>query len=490
MVRISMLVKSSYVLTTTLSAALAAGCASVPPKGGFAEVQRMVGQRTGLTVHWNQGTPEDQVVNKQIQSLLQEPLTAETAVQIALLDNRTLQATYEELGIAQADLVQAGLLQNPVFLGSWRTSSHTSVLNSEYALAQNFLDIFLLPLRKKLAAAQFEQAKLRVSDAVLGFSVQVRTVYYTLQGAEQVHAMRQTAMQVAEAARELAERQHTAGNINELELATQQGAFQQARLELAQSDVTVQLARERFHQLLGFAEVPITWRVVDQLPALPSVDPALDDLEPLALSQRLDLAAARKSLDILTRARTVARLGIVPAVNVGVDTEHDLDHAWVSGPTVDVEVPIFDQRQAARARANAQLRQAQQQVSALEAEIRSEVRSGITRLKAARQTAELYQHDLIPIRARIVAETQKHVNYMLLGVFQLLQAKRDEVNASREYLEALRDYWISVAELERAVGGKLPAPEERAAPTSSAVEPTEKEVPETSQQHHHGGAAP
>ncbi len=483
-----MLVKGSFVLTTTLSAILATGCASVPSKGGFADVQQMVGQRTGLTVHWDQGTPEDRAVKDHLQSLVQEPLTAETAVQIALLNNPVLQATYEELGIAQADLVQAGLLQNPVFIGSWRSSSHTSVLNSEYALAQNFLDVFLLPLRKKLAAAQFEQAKLRVADTVLGFSVQVRTAYYTLQGGEQVHAMRQTVMQAAEAARELAERQHQAGNINDLELATQRGAFQQARLELAQSEVAVQLARERLHQLLGFAEAPIAWRVMDQLPALPSVDPMPDELETLALSQRLDLAAARKSLDILMRARTVTRLGIVPAVAVGVDTEHDLDHAWVTGPTVDIDVPIFDQRQAARARANAQLRQAQHQLTAREAEIRSEVRADITRLKAARQTAELYRDSLIPIRERIVAETQKHVNYMLLGVFQLLQAKRDEVNASREYLEALREYWIAFAELERAVGGKLPIPEGSAAPP--VVEPATQAGPETSHQHHDGGEAP
>ena len=485
-----MLDKTSFIIPAIFSTSLVAGCASVPSKGGFADVQRMIGQRTGLSVHWDQGKPEDRAVKDHLQSLLQQPLTAEVAVQIALLNNRALQAIYEELGISQADWVQAGLLQNPVFLGSWRTSSHTSVLNSEYALAQNFFDIFFLPLRKKLAAAQFEQAKLRVSDAVFGFSVQVRSTYYTLQGAEQVHAMRQTVMQAAEAARELAERQHEAGNINDLELATQQGAFQQARLELAQSEVTMQLARERFHQLLGFAEAPITWRVVEQLPALPSVDPAIDDLEALALSQRLDLAAARKSLDILARARTITRFGIVPAVNVGVDTEHDLDHAWVTGPTVDVEVPIFDQRQVARVRANAQLRQAQQQLSALEAEIRSAVRVDITRLKAARQTVELYQQDLIPVRERIVTETQKHVNYMLLGVFQLLQAKREEVNAYREYLEALRDYWIAFAELERAVGGKLQIPEVSATPVSSSVPSDEKKNSETSHQHHHGGDAP
>ena len=118
------------------------------------------------------------------------------------------------------------------------------------------------------------------------------------------------------------------------------------------------------------------------------------------------------------------------------------------------------------------------------------MRSGITRLNAARQTAELYQEDLIPIRERIVVETQKHVNYMLLGVFQLLQAKRDEVNAYREYLEALRDYWIAFAELERAVGGNLQISGASAASAFSSVPATEKEVPETPPQHHHGGEAP
>ena len=193
---------------------------------------------------------------------------------------------------------------------------------------------------------------------------------------------------------------------------------------------------------------------------------------------------------MLKRVRTVTRLGIVPAIDVGIDTEHDLDHAWVRGPTLNVEVPIFDQKQAVRARASAQMRQAQDQLAALEAQVRSEVRSATTRLKASRQTSELYRDQLIPTRERIVAETQKHVNYMLLGVFQLLQTKRDEANTYREYLEALRDYWIAYAELERAVGGKLQVPEASAAPASSSAPSTEKEVSQPAHQHHHGGEAP
>ena len=482
--------RGSGIISTILAMGLVGGCASVPKKGGFADVEKLINQRTGLQIQWDQGTPEDHAVKETIQSLLQQPLSAEGAVQIALLNNASLQATFEDLGIAQADLVQAGLLQNPVFAGSARWPDHLPrVTNSEFAVAQNFLELLILPLRKRLAAAQFDQAKLRVSDAVLQLTAEARTAYYTLQGAEQVHTMRQTIFQAAEAANDLAERQHQAGNINDLELATEQGAFQQAKLDFAQSEIDVQLMREQLHRLMGFPSMEMTWRLVEHLPELPAADPASENLETLALSQRLDLAAARKSVDILKRTLTVTRAGIVPAVNVGVDTEHDLDHAWVTGPTLELELPIFDQKQAVRARAKAQLRQAEWQLEAMEATVRSEVRSAQTRLRAARQTAEFYHNSIIPTREQIVAETQKHYNFMLMGTFQLLQAKRDEVNAYREYLSALRDYWIAFAELERSVGGNLSLPtvEPTTTELSQPEEPaTSQEMPMEHQEHHHG----
>ncbi len=74
----------------------------------------------------------------------------------------------------------------------------------------------------------------------------------------------------------------------------------------------------------------------------------------------------------------------------------------------------------------------------------------------ARELIERYRDRVIPLREKITAESQKHQNFMLIGVFQLLQAKRDEIHAYREYIEAFRDYWVFRAELERAVGGRLP----------------------------------
>ncbi|MFN3533144.1 MAG: TolC family protein, partial [Candidatus Brocadia sp.] len=208
---------------------LLSGCASVPKEAGFPDVQRLIEQRIGQRVHWNQGRPEDAAVSD--------------AVQIALLNNRSLQATYEELGIAQADLVQAGLLRNPTFFASFRFMDRAidrhRQTNTEFSVDQDFLDLLMLPLRKKVAAAQFEQAKQRVSNAVLDLAKEVRSAYYTLQSDEQILEMRRTVAQATEAAAELASRQLEAGTLKQLDVDNQKGFYHQAKLDMARTEIQV-----------------------------------------------------------------------------------------------------------------------------------------------------------------------------------------------------------------------------------------------------------
>ena len=434
---------------------LLGGCASVSAKAGFPEVQKTIASRTEARVHWNQDGPEDAAVERAVQEKLGKELTVDDAVQLALLNNRTLQATFEELGIAQADLVQAGLLKNPVFAGHVRFSDQSgNGTNTEFSVSQDFMELFARSLRKKVAAAQFESVQFRVSDAVLKLSAEVRSAYYALQGAEHARKSFETLVQAAQAAAELAERQHAAGNINDLELTNEQAAFQQANLDMIRSQADLLIARERLNRLIGFGESP-AWTISETLPALPSREPSGETLEQQALSRRLDLLAARK--DLLASEQTVglARRGAWPAVNIGVDTERDSDGTRVTGPSWEAELPVFDQRQAPKARAQAQLRQSQNRVPALETQIRSEVRSSLNHAQISRQLIDRYRDEMIPLREKIIAETQKHYNFMLKGVFQLLQAKRDELNTYREYMNALQDYWQARTDLERAVGGRL-----------------------------------
>ncbi len=462
------------------------GCASIPIHAGVKDVQTLVESRGEPHIRWNQGRPEDVAVAQAIQSMLKEELTVEDVVQIALLNNSDLQVTFEELGIAQADLVQAGLLWNPVFAGHVRFPNKSGgATNTEFSVSQNFLDLFLRPLRKKLAATQLDAVRLRVSDAVLNLSADVRAAYYTLQGAEHSRAMFEAVVQAAQAAAELAERQHAAGNINDLDLANEQAAFQQTKLDLTRSEAEVLAARERLNRLMGLSTDP-SWKISQQLPQLTAMEPSPEELETLALTQRLDLAAARQEVQVFEQSLTLTRRGVVPAVNVGVDTERDPNRTTVTGPSFEVELPVFDRKQAAIARAEAQLRQARQRVAALETQARSEVRSARNRVLVARQMIERYQEIMIPLREKIVAESQRHYNFMLIGTFQLLQAKREEVQAYREYIEAFRDYWTARTDLGKAVGGRLVA----AATSDHSVAEQTEPPKEATHHHHHGGGEP
>src|SRR5205807_9570446 len=117
--------------------------------------------------------------------------------------------------------------------------------------------------------------------------------------------------------------------------------------------------------------------------------------------------------------------------------------------------PIFNQGQTAVARGGAKLRQSQQRYLALATDIRSDVRSARDRMLLARQQVEYFKSTALPARTRVTEESQLEYNAMQLGPCQLLQAKQEEVKTGAESVEALRDYWVARANLEKAVGGSL-----------------------------------
>ncbi|MBI2559760.1 MAG: TolC family protein [Planctomycetes bacterium] len=466
------------------------GCASIPKEAGFPDVQKLVEQRMGSRVHWNQGTSEDAMVVDAVRSMLQQELTIDEAVQIALLNNRSLQATYEELGVAQADLVQAGLLRNPLFGASFRfpdktVGGHRST-NTEFSVVQDFLDLLVRPLRKKVAAAQFEQAKLRVGNTILNLAAEVRSTYYTLQADEQTLEMRRTIAQATEAAVDIATRQHDAGTLKTLDLVNQQGFHDQAKLDMTRTDIQIVVDRERLNRLMGLWGADTMWKLPGRLPELSADEIPLEHLESLAVSQRLDLAAARQETLVISHALSLTRkYRYFYVFDVGVDTEHDVaDNVNLTGPNVTIELPIFDQRQAEIARLEAQLRQSQQRLSSLAIDIRSEIREIRDRLLAARNVVKYYYDVVLPLRKRIVDESQLYYNGMLIGVYELLLAKQNQINAGREYIETLRDYWIAESDLERAVGGRLIVTEET---TQPPAQPTEQPATQASElpKHNH-----
>ena len=429
-----------------------AGCAHVDPNPAFRELADTVHLRTGKRVQWNRGSAEDAQAQAAVGSLLSRPLTADSAVQIALLNNRNLQATYEELGIAQADLVEAGLLKNPTFYFERRLPGQAA----EMDLVQEFIDILLLPLRKRIAAAQFEAAKLRVGHEILTTGAEVRAAFYEHQGDQQLVDLRKTVADATERSAETALKMHEAGNLRDLDLASEQATHAQAKIDLAKAQTSAVGSREKLNKLMGAFGTQTSWTVTSRLPELPANDVSISRLESRAIEQRLDLAAARQQLIAEARARGIAPAeAIFQRAEIGSHYEHEIEPRHSTGPSISVPIPIFNQGQPASARANARMRQAEQRYLALAAEIRSDVRATRDKMLLARRQVDYFKSTALPMRTRVTEESQLQYNAMQIGPFQLLQAKQEEVKTGADSVEALRGYWVARAELEKAVGGSL-----------------------------------
>lgn len=448
-----------------------AGCASTSPAPGFRDVAKTVHDRTGYRVAWSEAGADEGEIGRAVRSLLARPLTAESAVQVALLHSPSLRAVYEDLSLAQADVVQAGLLSNPVLSAEYTVAERDAISpNLIGSFTQSFLDLLLVPAKKRVAAAEFEAAKFRVGSAVLEVAADVKSAFFAVQAAEQALAVRRTMADAEEASFELAQRQAEAGNVNELAVADEKTLFLQARLEVRRGEADVAAAREALTRKMGLRDV--SWSAAAGLPEVPPADPPLESLEDRALRDRLDLGALRGEVTTLDYALGLAKTSRWTGVlDIGVDVARLKDGNIAVGAHGSIELPIFNQRQAPIARLEAELRKSSLLLEARIVEARAEVRGARDRMLYARREAEAYRADIIPARERVLALSQQQYDAMLLGVYQLIAAKQSEVGAYGEYIAAVRDYWCARADLERALGGSLPAAAPDAARTKVGEHP-------------------
>ena len=452
----------------------ASGCAGVSKERGYAEVASLVEQRSGAKTRWEHGPPEDARIAEWTRKLLEAGLTRARAVEIALVNNPQLQTTYEHLGISQADMVQAGLLSNPTLAGEVGFGLGSgNVYEARVSLVQDFLNIFILPLRKEIAREQFEADIVRVAQQALEVAAEVEKAIAAAQASVELVAFRRAVVDATRAASDLSSKQLEAGNINQLEHSTERANYEQAKLDLAREELELLEGRERLNRLLGLWGVSTAWQLKESLAALPASEPPLEHLESLAIKQRFDVDVARREAALLAKAVDLARsTRFVGRLEVGVDAHHDPDGPRVFGPNLVIELPIFDQRQATIARLEAQRREEERRLAGVAINTRSEVRLAQARLLAARQTTLHFRDVLVPLRQQVVEQAQLHYNGMFLGLYQLLTAKQSEVEAKRGYLEALRDYWTARAELTRTVGGRLPTAPKTAGPDAPPAKGT------------------
>src|SRR5262249_12765151 len=384
--------------------------------------------------------------------------TADGAVQVALLNNRDLQALYAELGVAQADLVQAGLLRNPVFDGNVRFLVGDGPAKVDLDVALDFLGIFYLPLRQRVAAARFDAAKQQATAGVPAVAATVQASFYRHQADEQMLERLQTSGQALALSLEVSQRLHEAGNITDLDLARERALWEEAKLELRATEVAVRQSREDLNTVMGLWGPQTAWQSDRRLPDIPAQPLQFEGLEMRVLQQNLTLASARQRIIVAGEQLGATRAtALVPELSLGGHGERE-DGVWDAGPSIGFPIPLFDQGQARIGRAVAELRRAQQEYYALGVRIRATVRAMRERTQGAQDRALYYRDILLPLRERIVNETQLQYNAIQRSVIDLLRAREQQIRAAVAYIETLRDYWLARTDLGLLLSGRLPSP--------------------------------
>ncbi|MGH8630798.1 MAG: TolC family protein [Burkholderiales bacterium] len=471
------------VLTAALlvfTAALLGACATVSAERVQSEVGQIASSRLSQPIDWNAGSPEDRKVRDTVQKMLADELTVDEAVAIALVNNRDMRATLARAKVARAELVQAGLLDNPVFgVSILKGDSGTE---TEFSIFEDFLTIFMLSARRKLAGAELERTRLEVAQAALDLTAEVKRTYYALVGDRQAIELFAQVLDSTEAATELARRQYDAGTLSLREQALQQSFHAQAALEGARAEAQFASDREKLNRLLGLWGGDTAWKLPARLPEVPEALPATAELESKAVSDRLDLAAHRAEVEAVHMALDYTKqTRWLSVVGIGFGVKREPDGSYSRGPSLDLGLPVFHRAQGRIAGLEAQLQDSENRYAQLAIDVRAEVREASTRLAAAHGSVRHYRDAVLPLADRVVEETLKFYNGMLIGVYDLLLAKQSQINAARDYIGAWRDFWVAWSDLERALGGTLQAAS-AAAPATSPPPP----APADNGQHQHG----
>lgn len=440
---------------------LAAGCASASIERDLDQVNKLAHVEEAPRVVEGDVDPAPA---DDVRRVLEQPIDADVAVRVALLNNRELRATLREMGIPRGKLVQAGLLPNPVVEAELLPERNTTL---ELRVEYDITSAVLAPMRARAAKPDVLAARFRAAAAVVDLGYRVRAAFYRFQSADQKVAIAEQVLDGYAASREAAQAMLLAGNVAELELASQDVAYERARVLVAELTLELAEEKENLQRLLGVHGDDTQWEVRGELPEAPRNVEVPDDVETRALRASLDLQETRSRLDGLgLKAGFTRKAGSIPDVAVDVhglwgDPETaagaQMEPEWRFGAGVSVGVPLFDRAQGTALSLEAEFDALMERYYGMAVDLRSSAREARSRVLSAHGRAVQYQDVIVPAQSRVTEQTMLQYNAMQLGIFHVIEARREELDVRLAHVETLREYWTAKAELEALLAGRSAA---------------------------------
>jgi outer membrane protein TolC len=447
---------------------LLGGCASLSEDAGFTKVEQAVRERTGAETKWARSDAEADTVRGRVKELLAKPLGSAEAVQVSLLNNPGLQASYAEVGIAEADLVQASRWRGPTFsFGRLRRGDETEI---ERGVFFDVLGLLTIPLSTRASESRLQATQNRAAAEGLRVALDARKAWFQAVAAQETAKYMVQVKESAEASAELARRMAGVGNFPKLTQAREQAFYAETTAQLARAQHNATAARERLARLMGVWGEDLAFQLPDRLPDLPKSVREGGDLEAQAIAQRLDVQGARRNADALARSLGLTKVTrFVNLLEVGVLSKSETGEPRQRGWEIELGLPIFDFGGARVARAERLYMQAVNRTVEATIDARSEVREAYSSYRTSFDLAKHYRDEIVPLRKRISEEMLLRYNGMLASVFELLADSREQVAAVNGYIESVRGFWIAESDLQMALTGRSPGSMQATGSTAPAA---------------------
>lgn len=436
---------------------LVSACQTFSPDGGMDVVAGVAGPALDKQVAAIRTDEDGAAARATLDRLLGRPLTADAAVQVALLDNRGLQAAYDELAAAEARMVGDSLPPNPSF--SLVRIAGSAQLEIERRIVTDILALATLPTRSEIARLRFHQAQLTAALETLRVATQARRAWYDAVAARETVGFLTQAEASARAAAELSNRLTETGAANKLDRAREQVFHAETGAQLAAARQRAASARETLVRALGLTGRDLAFRLPDALPALPARARRLPAVEADAIHRRVDLQIARIELDALAKSHGLTQatrfINVLDAGYADKITKDELTGQRVRqrGFEVELQVPLFDFGEVRVREAQATYLQAVDRLAEKAVNVRSQAREAYATYRSAYDIATRWQRDVLPLRATIADETQLRYGAMQIDEFALLAEARQRINSTIAAVDAKRDFWLASADLLAAIVG-------------------------------------
>ena len=464
------------ILLAVLVSVLIGGCKTLSPESAFSPVAVVAAEQLGKDVVAIRTEEDELTTRAAVARLLQRPLSAEAAVQIALLNNRGLQAAFNELGISEATRIAAYLPPNPTISIERLASGAEREL--ELRIIGNILALLTLPTRAQIAEHRFRQAQLRAVEETLRVATDARRSYYRAVSTRETAEFLTRSKLAAETATQLARRLGETGAMNKLDQAREQVFYAEITAQLAAQQQRSMSEREQLVRVLGLWGAETAFLLPSSLPPLPARAQAMPEVEVEAVKRRVDLQIARIEVDAVaksygltnaTRFLSVLELAGISRKKVGKETgERDNPRGF----EVELQIPLFDFGEVRVRQAKETYMQAINRLAQKAIDVRSEARDSYRRYRSTYDIARHYRNEVLPLRKIISEETLLRYNAMQIDVFDLLAEARQRISANMAAIDAQRDFWLATADLMGATigGGRGGGDPSGATPLAAAAE--------------------